>query len=57
MKRPLDLKDGLFRVSCCENDHVTLEVLDGEGLTVFLCVMSGEEAFGLARDLVLAAED
>lgn len=52
----LDLRDGVFRVTACENGHVTLEVLE-DGLTVFLTVMDRSEAVALARDLVLAAED
>ena len=53
----MELRDGLFRVSSCDRGHVTLEVLDGEGCTVFLTVMERDEAVALARDLVLAAED
>ena len=53
----MDLRDGCFCVSSCAHGHVTLEVQDGEGLTVFLTVMDAGEAVALARDLVLAAED
>lgn len=51
-----ELSEGLFRVTACENGHISLEVLDGEGLTVFLSVMERDEASSLALQLLQAAE-
>lgn len=52
----MELRDGDFRVSACEHGHVSLEVVDDDGLTVFLTVMERGEAAALALKLMQAAE-
>lgn len=50
-------REGSFAVSCCENGHISMEVLDQDGKVATVFTLSVAEAVDLARLLRVVAHE